>query len=64
MVLSRRVGEEIVIGDNIRVTVLTIQGDRVRFGILAPRGVLVRRQEVQNAFGEGASLEVIREPER
>ena len=66
LVLSRRVGEEIVIGDNIRVTVLTAQGDRVRLGILAPQEVLVDRQEVrdkrQNAFGEGPSPEVVPAP--
>lgn len=46
LVLSRRVGEEIVINDNIRVTVVAVKGDRVRLGIIAPRDVTVDRSEV------------------
>lgn len=39
LVLSRRVGEEIVINDNIRVTVVAVECDRVRLGVIAPRDV-------------------------
>lgn len=46
LVLSRRVGEEIVINDCIRVTVVAVKGDRVRIGIEAPRDVTVDRAEV------------------
>lgn len=46
LVLSRRVGEEIVINDNIRVTVVAVKGDRIRLGIVAPRDVTVDRAEV------------------
>jgi carbon storage regulator len=46
LVLTRRCGEEIVIGGNIHVTVLSVQGDKVRLGITAPRSVSVDRQEV------------------
>lgn len=46
LVLSRRVGEEIIIDDNIRVTVVAVKGDRVRLGIVAPRDVSVDRSEV------------------
>ena len=46
LVLSRRVGEEIIINDNIRVTVVAVKGDRVRLGIVAPREVTVDRSEV------------------
>ena len=46
LVLSRRVGEEIVINDNIRVTVIAVKGDRIRLGIVAPRDVNVDRAEV------------------
>jgi|SoiMethySBSTD1v2_1073268.scaffolds.fasta_scaffold124702_2 carbon storage regulator len=47
LVLSRRIGEEIVINDNIRVTVVAVKGDRVRLGIVAPRDVAVDRSEVR-----------------
>jgi len=46
LVLSRRIGEEIIINDNIRVTVVAVKGDRVRLGIVAPRDVTVDRSEV------------------
>jgi carbon storage regulator len=46
LVLTRRHGEEIVIAGNIHVTVLSVQGDRVRLGITAPRSITVDRQEV------------------
>jgi carbon storage regulator len=46
LVLTRRLGEEIIIGDKIRVSVVTIQGDRVRLGIDAPQSVCVDRAEV------------------
>lgn len=46
LVLSRRVGEEIIINDNIRVTVVAVKGDRIRLGIDAPRDVSVDRAEV------------------
>jgi carbon storage regulator len=47
LVLSRRLGEEIVIGDNIRVKLVAIQGHRVRLGVIAPKHVTVDRDEVQ-----------------
>ena len=46
LVLSRRIGEEIVINEQIRVVVAAVQGDRVRLGISAPAAVRVDRQEV------------------
>lgn len=46
LVLSRKIGEEIVIGDNIRVRVLSIQGNQVRLGFVAPRSVTIHRQEL------------------
>jgi carbon storage regulator len=46
LVLSRRVGESIVIGNQVTVTVLEVRGDQVRVGIDAPRDVQVHREEV------------------
>jgi len=46
LVLSRRPGEEIVINGDIRVTVVSVKGDRVRIGIAAPDHVPVDRAEV------------------
>jgi carbon storage regulator len=47
LVLSRRVGEEIVIGEHVRVVVVEVRGERVRLGICAPASVQVDRQEVR-----------------
>lgn len=46
LVLTRRINERIVIGDNIVVTVLEVHGDQVRLGIDAPREIKVFREEV------------------
>lgn len=46
LVLTRRPGESIMIGDDIVVTVLDVRGDVVRVGIRAPRSVQVHREEV------------------
>jgi carbon storage regulator len=48
LVLTRRVGESIVIADEIRVTVVSVRGDRIRLGIEAPRSVCIERQEVHD----------------
>lgn len=47
LVLSRKRGERICIGNGVVLTVISVQGDRVRLGIQAPREVTVDRQEVQ-----------------
>ena len=55
LVLTRRIGEEIVIDGNIVVKVLDVKGKKVRLGLTAPSGVAVLRQEIceRNAsFGD------------
>jgi carbon storage regulator len=52
LVLSRRLGESIVIGDDVVVTVLEVRGDVVRVGVDAPRSVQVRRQELLEELAE------------
>lgn len=46
LVVSRRAGESVVIGDNVTVSVLEVRGDVVRIGIDAPRSIAVHRQEL------------------
>jgi carbon storage regulator len=50
LVLSRRLGESIIIGDDIVVTVLEVRGEVVRVGIAAPRSIRVHREEVYRAL--------------
>jgi carbon storage regulator len=46
LVLTRKQGEEIVIGDNIRLKVVAIRGTQVRLGVAAPRHISVQREEL------------------
>lgn len=46
LVLSRRLGETLIIGDSIKITVLGISGNQVRIGIDAPKDISVHREEI------------------
>ena len=46
LILTRRVGETLVIGDAVTVTVLGVKGGQVRIGVEAPRDVAVHREEI------------------
>jgi carbon storage regulator len=46
LILTRRVGENVVIGDDIVISIVEVRGDAVRIGIQAPRSVTVHREEV------------------
>jgi len=52
LVLSRKKGESIMIGDQIEVKVLAIDGDQVKLGIVAPKSVNVHRSEIFEAIQE------------
>ena len=58
LVLTRRIGEEIVIGGNIRVQVVSVEGNKVRLGITAPRDISVDREEVHARRSEFLDIEV------
>lgn len=64
LVLTRRVDESIAIGDSIIVTVLGIEGDRVKLGIVAPREITVLRQEIYQAVLEQTQIQsrLVEEP--
>ncbi len=46
LILTRRVGETLIIGDDVKITVLGVRGHQVRIGIDAPRDVSVHREEI------------------
>ena len=57
LILTRRVGEVLKIGDNVDVTILGVKGNQVRIGINAPKNVAVHREEIYERIrseGEGA----------
>ncbi len=54
LVLTRKLDESIVIDSRITVTILRVQGDKVRLGIEAPKDVGVRRSELERSAAEGS----------
>lgn len=63
LILTRRVGETVVIGDDVTVTVLGVKGNQVRLGINAPRDVAVHREEIYDRIRR-EQTETESEPER
>ena len=53
LILTRRIGETIVIGNEIKLTVLGVKGCQVRFGIEAPIHISVHREEIQKKINSG-----------
>ena len=46
LILTRRISESVIIGDNVKVTVLGVKGNQVRLGVDAPKSVSVHREEI------------------
>ena len=57
LILTRRVGESLMIGDDVTITVLGVKGNQVRIGVNAPKEVAVHREEILNRIEEAAAKE-------
>ena len=56
LILTRRVGETLMIGDEVTVTVLGVKGNQVRIGVNAPRDVTVHREEIYESAETGKAV--------
>lgn len=48
LILTRRIGESLVIGDEVTVTILGIKGKQIRIGVSAPESISINREEIHN----------------
>lgn len=52
LILTRKVGESLLIGDNVSITVLSVRGNQVKIGVDAPKDVSVHREEIYHRIKE------------
>jgi carbon storage regulator len=62
LILTRRIGETLNIGDDVQVTVLGIKGNQVRIGVNAPKHVPVHREEIYERIKKERENGVVHEP--
>lgn len=58
LILTRRVGETLMVGDDVTVTVLGVKGNQVRIGVNAPKNVAVHREEIYDRIQKEQSGEL------
>jgi len=63
LILSRKKGESLIIGEDVVLTVLDVRGDKIRLGIEAPREIPVHRMEVAEAIAREQQVKAASNPE-
>jgi carbon storage regulator len=64
LILTRRVGESVMIGDDVTITVLGVKGNQVRVGINAPKNVAVHREEIYERIKREQQGELAEKPKQ
>ncbi|MGA9341135.1 MAG: carbon storage regulator CsrA [Rhodanobacteraceae bacterium] len=62
LILTRRVGETLMVGDEVTVTVLGVKGNQVRIGINAPKDVAVHREEIYQRIKREQNPDAVADP--
>lgn len=57
LILTRKEGQSLCLGDDIRITVVSVKGGHVRIGVSAPREVAVHREEIYQKIAEGEAAD-------
>lgn len=63
LILTRRISESIIIGDDVKITVLGVKGNQVRLGIDAPKDVSVHREEIYDRIRQEGNHKTVHDGE-
>ena len=63
LILTRRIGETLMVGDDVTITVLGVKGNQVRIGVNAPKEIAVHREEIYQRIQKEKAANAAKDPE-